>query len=220
MDDKREKLSAPLEIRMMPTCLSVRQSEKDEKREKKLQGYAARFNTIADLYWFDEEILPGAFTDSIARDDIRALIDHDSSLILGRNRANTLVLSEDTKGLYSIITPPETNAARDIIMSVERGDVDGMSFQFFVDEERWRWSDDPKKNDLRQIIKATLRDVSIVTFPAYTATDVSYRSSPELRSAENIYKQALAIRKKNEPRGLQNYMGLLRRYVEHCQQCN
>lgn len=188
------------------------------KEEKKyLRGYAARFNTIADLYWFDEEIMPGAFSESIEKDDIRALINHDSNLILGRNRANTLELFEDGEGLYSKIDPPETKTAQDIIVSVERGDVTQMSFQFIVQEETWIYSDEREsKNDLRQIKKAQLRDVSIVTFPAYTTTSLSYRDistcAPEFRSIKNIYE----LRAK-KPLPKIRYREFFNRYVSRLQ---
>lgn len=209
-----------IERRVAVPGLSVEMEKRDDGAEpsgkKFLQGYAARFGVIADLYWFDEEILPGAFSESIEKDDIRALIDHDPSLIIGRNRAKTLDLSEDTNGLYSKIDPPATRIGEDIIISVERGDIDGMSFQFIVQEERWIWADERggKKNDLRQIAKAALRDVSIVTFPAYVETDVSYRA--EVRSAEAVFKQHAG----RERRYRKNNMLLLKRYVEHCQLCN
>lgn len=198
-----------IECRSIDGTIEYREDAASAKPDAKcLRGYAARFNVIADLYWFDEEILPGAFSESIGKDDIRALINHDPSLILGRNRAKTLELFEDNAGLYSIIDPPETNAAKDLVISVDRGDVSQMSFQFIVDEEKWIWSDSRnEKNDLRQIIKATLRDVSIVTFPAYVQTDVSYRFF-EARSAESIWKSANIRR--NRP--LHHYYN---RYLTH-----
>lgn len=173
------------------TVGTIEYREEREKEGKKLRGYAARFNEIANLYWFDEEILPGAFRDTIKNDDIRALVDHVSSQILGRNRAKptpTLELFEDKKGLGVTIDPPDTRTGQDIIISVDRGDVTQMSFSFRANEEIW--IDGKKrgkgKNDLRQIKDATVRDVSIVTFPAYESTEIKYRSIEE-RSIENIY---------------------------------
>jgi HK97 family phage prohead protease len=160
----------------------------DEGKEKKyLRGYAARFNQVADLYWFDEEVLPGAFRNAIQKDDVRALIDHNSSLVLGRNIAKTLELFEDNLGLGVKIDPPETHAAQDIIKSVERGDVSGMSFSFRTNVVKWinGKSRGEGKNDLRQLVDVSLRDVSIVTYPAYALTDIKYRS--ENRSIEDIY---------------------------------
>jgi len=162
-----------------------------EGEDKKLRGYSARFGEITDLYWFDEEIMPGAFKNAIKGDDVRALIDHNPSLIIGRNKANTLELTEDKKGLMSVIDPPDTTAGRDIITSVQRGDVTGQSFSFRVNEENWISGEKrgKGKNALRQIKDVTLRDISIVTYPQYKTTDVNYRNNTaEMESLENIYK--------------------------------
>lgn len=211
-----------IESRIINGAMTVAQRDDGEgegKGKKMLRGYAARFNVVANLHWFDEEILPGAFSESIEKDDIRALVNHDANLILGRNKVKTLTLTEDSKGLYSEIDPPNTSAANDIIISVERGDIDGMSFQFIVEEEKWIYSEE--KNSLRQIVKASLRDVSIVTFPAYEITDVSYRDASgkvfEMRSIESVFHN----RKMNPaPKLRENYMGLLKRYTNHCKLCN
>jgi len=178
----------------------------DKEENKKLRGYAAVFNRIADLYWFDEEILPGAFTNAIKSDDIRALVNHDGSKIIGRNIAQTLHLTEDKKGLFVDIDPSDTTIGRDIIVSVERGDVTGMSFGFLVNEEKWISSKSrgKNKNDLRQLIDVSLRDVSIVTYPAYAQTSIKYRS--EERSIENIYK--------NRYDNIENNLKYYRRYFE------
>ena len=162
-----------------------------EGKGKKLKGYSARFGEITDLYWFDEEIMPGAFLNAIKDDDVRALIDHNPSLIIGRNKANTLELLEDNIGLFAIIDPPDTTAGKDIITSVERGDVTGQSFSFRVNEENWISGKKrgEGKNDLRQIKDVMLRDVSIVTYPQYKTTDISYRNKiSKSESLENIFK--------------------------------
>lgn len=149
--------------------------------EKTLSGHAAVFNQRADLGWFQEEIAPGAFADSIANDDIRALWNHDPSLVLGRNKANTLELSEDSTGLAVKIYPPDTQAGRDALVSIERGDVSQMSFGFQVIDERWTQLEN--KGELRTILKAKVYEVSPVTFPAYTGTDISARSAHEIYEA-------------------------------------
>lgn len=170
---------------------TIEYRENSEGEGKKLKGYSARFGEITDLYWFDEEIMPGAFLNAIKGDDVRALINHNPSLIIGRNKANTLELLEDNIGLYSIIDPPDTTAGKDIITSVERGDVTGQSFSFRVIEENWISGKKrgEGKNDLRQIKDVTLRDVSIVTYPQYKTTDISYRNKiSKSESLETIYK--------------------------------
>ena len=105
-------------------------------------GQAAVFDSLSeDLGGFRERIAPGAFAATIAEDDIRALFSHSSDQVLGRNRAGTLKLAEDDTGLSVRIEPPDTNAARDLVTLIERGDVSGMSigFQTLIDE--WNMED-------------------------------------------------------------------------------
>lgn len=143
----------------------------------KIRGHAALFNSRSEnLGGFYEEIAPGAFTESIAADDVRALWNHNDSFVLGRNRANTLRLFEDSQGLGVEIDPPDAQWARDLLGSMKRGDVTQMSFGFRV------LTDSIRKIDglwVRRLEKVRLFDVSPVTFPAYTGTDVSVRSAAE-----------------------------------------
>lgn len=144
---------------------------REEGATPTITGYAAVFNSITDLGYFTESIANGAFKESIDRgDDVRALFNHDPNLIIGRTKANTLTLSEDNKGLFCKITPPDTQLGRDLIISIERGDISQMSFGFYVDEELSYYQDNSKPHFT--ITKASLFDVSPVTFPAYEATEV------------------------------------------------
>lgn len=148
---------------------------------RKITGYAAVFEKLSDdLGWFREKIQPGAFADSIAADDVRALWNHDSNFPLGRNKSGTLVLSEDTHGLKIEIDPPDTQWARDLMASIDRGDVDQMSFGFQTVSDKWEMVDN---EDIRTLIKVRLFDVSPVTFPAYPDTEVGLRSLEEYRKS-------------------------------------
>jgi len=151
--------------------LEVRKA-KDGKRT--ITGHAAVFNKIADGGWFREQVAPGAFKDSIGKDDVRALWNHDPNFVLGRNTAGTLRLTEDERGLAIEIDPPDTQAARDLLVSIERGDVSQMSFGFTTVRDSWERNKDDK--DLRTLEKVQLWDVSPVTFPFYKDTDVAVRS--------------------------------------------
>ena len=171
--------------------LEIRAAEGEQA--KKIRGHAAVFNKLSeDFGGWRETIDPGAFTDAIKRDDVRALVNHDPTLILGRNKAGTLSLSEDEKGLAIEIDPPDTQYARDLMVSIERRDISQMSFAFNIDGkagERWEVNGvetkpvdafmamfDGKKHDIqRHITKVRLYDVSPVTFPAYPQTDVKTR---------------------------------------------
>jgi HK97 family phage prohead protease len=138
-----------------------------------LRGYAIAFNSLsADLGGFREIILPEA-VDRTLRDrlDVRALVDHDPSQVIGRTTAGTLTLEKDTRGLLAEIDPPDTTAGRDILTLVSRGDVDGMSFGFRV----LPGGDTFEMRDgmpVRIIHDMTILEVSVVTFPAYSAADV------------------------------------------------
>jgi len=148
----------------------------DAPEDRKMIGHAAVFNQVTDIGgWFRERVMPGAFTDSIQADDIRALFNHNPDYVLGRNTAKTLTLSEDADGLKTVIDPPDTQFARDLAVSIGRGDITQMSFAFQVLEEEWTRGE-KEQLDLRSIKKVRLFDVSPVTFPAYEGTDIALRS--------------------------------------------
>lgn len=152
--------------------------EQREDGKKLIRGHAAVFNSETDLGWFRERIAPGAFSESIGKDDVRALFNHDPNLILGRNKAGTLTMREDEHGLYVEIDPADTQATRDLMTHIERGDVSQMSFGFQTLKDTWETNEnaEDEKKDLRTLEKVKLWDVSPVTFPAYTDTDVAVRS--------------------------------------------
>lgn len=140
-------------------------------------GHAAVFDqTSADLGGFVERIAPGAFSKTLGG-DVLALFNHDPSQILGRTTAKTLRLREDLRGLAVEIDPPDSNAGRDVVIAMKRGDLTQMSFGFRTIQDSWEhFHDDPSKLSIRTLIEVELRDVSPVTFPAYPQTDVALRS--------------------------------------------
>ena len=145
-------------------------------------GRAAVFGSLSeDLGGFRERFDRGAFADSLARDDIRALVDHRSELVLGRNRAGTLVLDEDDECLHVRIAPPATSYARDLIASIERGDISGMSIGFRAVTDGWNVEDG---QPVRTIREAMLFDVSVVAFPAYPQTEAALRSLQAFRAGQ------------------------------------
>src|SRR5690606_29136668 len=102
-----------------------------------ISGHAAVFDTLSEPMWgFREKIAPGAF-DDVLEDDVRALFNHDPNFILGRTRSGTLKIAVDMRGLQYEIDPPDTQPARDLIVSMERGDVSQSSFAFIVAEDDW-----------------------------------------------------------------------------------
>jgi len=139
-----------------------------------LVGYAALFNVWSlDLGGWVEMVEPGAFTTSLKTADVRALFNHEEQYILGRTKAGTLTLAEDETGLRVDIVPPDTQYANDLIKSIERGDVDQMSFQFRCLLDDVRYDGGVVRRWLKEV---ELIDVSPVTFPAYPQTSVSLRS--------------------------------------------
>jgi HK97 family phage prohead protease len=147
-----------------------------------IRGHAAVFNALSeDLGGFREQIAPGAFREAVQVDDVRALFNHDANLVLGRNKAGTLRLSEDSTGLAIEIDPPDTQYARDLMVSMERGDITQMSFGFTTKKGGQRWQERDGDVPLRTLTDVSLFDVSPVTFPAYPQTDVALRSLNEFK---------------------------------------
>lgn len=162
------------ETRAFPVRLEVRAREGESDA---ITGYAAVFNALSeDLGGFRERIAPGAFARSIAQNDVRALWDHDPKYVLGRNKAGTLALEEDETGLRVEIDPPDTVWAGDLVRMMQRGDVDQMSFGFYVRDDAWAEEDGVAVRTLRDV---DLFDVSIVTFPAYPQTSAEARAMAE-----------------------------------------
>jgi HK97 family phage prohead protease len=159
---------------------------------KTIAGYAAIFNDVADIGGsFREIIAPGAFTDTLGG-DIRALVDHDSGRVIGRSKAGTLRLSEDAKGLAVEIDLPDTTDGRDLSVSLERGDISGMSFGFRVTHDEWDETGDIPTRTIRAV---ELFEVSAVAFPAYEGTELALRSL-ERDHAERELKEHNAARAK------------------------
>ena len=145
-----------------------------------IAGHAAVFDflshelTMPNGRVFREVVRPGAFAESISRrDDVLARFEHAD--ILGRVSNGTLRLKEDERGLRYEIDPPDTSAGRDTVALVRRGDVFGASFAFRVRPggDSWRYE---RGGTVRELRSVELLDISPVSKPAYTATDVALRS--------------------------------------------
>lgn len=150
---------------------------------RKIVGYAAVFNSLSEeMCGFREKIAPGAFGKSVLADDIRALWNHNSDHVLGRNKSGTLALSEDDRGLKIEVDPPDTQWARDLMVSIDRGDVDKMSFGFRTITDKWEMVGG---QEIRTLIEVKLFDVSPVTFPAYPDTQVALRSLEQHRKDQS-----------------------------------
>ncbi|MCT0442530.1 HK97 family phage prohead protease [Lactococcus lactis] len=150
-----------------------------EEKAVAIEGYAAVFNSKTSIGgWFDEVIEPGAFSRSLSDNgDIRALFNHNWDNVLGRTKSQTLELREDEKGLNFKVELPDTSVARDLTISMERGDINQCSFGFFITDEEWNYNVEPA---LRTIKEVELFEISIVSIPAYDDTEASLVRSKEI----------------------------------------
>lgn len=149
---------------------------KSEDGKRTITGYAVVFekDSLPIRGSFVERVRKGAFKDSLKKNNIRALWNHNPDFVLGSTKGGSLRLMEDDKGLRFELDPADTQAGRDAVTTIERGDVDGMSFGFNVRKQEWD-EKDPKKV-VRTLVDVDLREISPTPFPTYPATKVSVRS--------------------------------------------
>lgn len=186
---------------------------------RKIHGYAAIFDALSQpLFGFREVIKPGAFKKTLKEADVRALHNHDPNYVLGRKSARTLRLKEDEKGLAMEIDPPDTSFANDLLVSIERGDVNQSSFGFTTVKDFWFMEGDTQIRELREV---KLLDVSVVTFPAYHQTEVHVRAvldsfgiAPDRLAAALFRAQAGQALSEEERRMIAATMDVMREYVQ------
>ncbi len=166
--------------------------------EPKIIGYASVFNEptliVTKNTSFQEQVAPGAFARAIVEDDVRALVNHDPNYVLGRNKAETLAMHEDEHGLRVTIQPPATQWATDLLTSMDRGDINQMSFGFVVRDEEWSTENEQVLRTLKDV---ELFDVSVVTYPAYSQT------SAAVRDKATAYSQAAQADDKSAAEAMQ-----------------
>jgi HK97 family phage prohead protease len=156
---------------------------------QKIGGYGAVFNSETVIGGeFREKIAPGAFSKSIAG-DVRSYFNHNSALILGRTKSGTLRLKEDERGLHYEVDLPDTQAGRDLRVSMARGDVDGSSFAFRVKKDAWEMGGDMP---LRTIQEIELFEVGPVTDPAYEDATAALRSLDDERGKKELAERNAA----------------------------
>ncbi len=173
------------ETRAIITPLELRSDEGDARTGF---GYAALFDTWTDIggMW-RERIAPGAFAKSLQERDVLALHSHDSGRVIGRKDAGTLILREDTKGLYFENPLPDTSDGRDLIVQLGRGDVAGMSIGFLSLRSEW---DESKQIVERTIFEAALFEITYTASPAYRDTEVALRSLERARDERREHDRA------------------------------
>ena len=173
-----------------PNGLELRAAAEIRAAGRRLEGYAAVFNTPAPIGSFVETIAPGAFRASLAAAglDALALVDHDPGRLLARTRSGTLRLVEDARGLAFDLDVPDTQLGHDVLALAQRGDLGGCSFGFRVDRDAW------PAHDKRTLLAVNLVEISIVhAFPAYAQTSVAARSRPASGDPVRVRRRFLEL---------------------------
>lgn len=185
----------------------VRANENEEHGHF-LEGRPIVYDARTDLGWYDEIIGKGAL-DGADLKDVRFLINHNTDMVpLARSRNNnensTMQLTVDDEGMgIRVDLDTENNTeARNLYSAVERGDIDGMSFMFTIDGDKW--DDIDSDHPTRTITKfSKVFEVSAVTFPAYEQTSISARGLSEaLESAKESLENERAAKRAIEAQKL------------------
>lgn len=162
------------EVRAFPlTDLQVRAVD-DHAGALRFTGRAIVYDSLSeDMGGWRERIVPGAATRTLGQSpDVRFLINHDANLLLARTAAGTATLAEDDQGVMVEADMADVSYARDLAVSLERGDIDQMSFGFWVTADGWA-------GNTHEVFGIDLDggDVSVVTYPAFAATSAELRSA-------------------------------------------
>ena len=187
------------QVRSVPTDFQTR----EDGEKLSIEGYFAVFDSNYEIApGMTESVAQGAFSRTISG-DIRALINHDSTLVLGRTKAGTLELREDTHGLWGHIDiNPNDVDAMNLYNRVKRGDVDQCSFGFDIRSED---TDIKEDGSIHWTLKdVELYEVSCCTFPAYTETNISAREHDRdvIRKREReAWQQKMLAKLKGENHG-------------------
>jgi HK97 family phage prohead protease len=158
-------------------------------------GYAAMFGKLSKLIRTEnrsngwrERVAPGAFSRTLASgEDIFAFVEHSPNHKLGRRSTGTLKLTQDERGLYVEITPPDTTVGMDAIKEIRRGDLSGWSFGFRAKPSDQTWIRTENDELLRELHSLDLFEVTLTGAPAYPdSTELALRSvlEPALTSLE------------------------------------
>ncbi|HJC99946.1 MAG TPA: HK97 family phage prohead protease [Candidatus Dwaynia gallinarum] len=158
---------------------------KKDSEKKVIQGYAVVFDSWTDISsWgeiWKECIRKGAFTQSLKKNSILALYNHDFNNVLARKDVN-MKLVEDDKGLYFEIELPDTTQGNDLYELIDKGIVNQCSFSGYVRKNLW--SEDNGGNVLREILEIDLIEITITPIPAYEVTEAEVKRSREIKSTK------------------------------------
>jgi HK97 family phage prohead protease len=159
--------------------VELRAYKTEEESRMLVEGYAIVFNSESrDLGGFTEVVKENALDKALERNtDVLALYGHDYQNVLGRQSANTLQLEKDERGIKFTLDLPNTQLGRDVYTLVERGDLKGNSFGFTVEKDSWDKKGDKVIRTIEQV--RDLFEISIVSLPAYEATELVKRNFEE-----------------------------------------
>lgn len=190
---EREKM----QYRTLP--ITTEYEKRSEGDEPRIEGYFAVYNSLYEIaQGMSESIAPGAFQNSLSG-DVRMLVNHDTTLVIGRTAAGTMTLRDDTHGLWaSAPVNPKDSAAMDAYARVERGDVTQASIGFEIIHEDAEYREDGSCH--WTITEAKLWEVSVCTFPAYQETNVAARA----RDKEEMEKRRAEAWRVNMKERLKN----------------
>lgn len=184
-----ERTTAEINKREFQTKFEITRQQQSPE-EMIIEGYFALYETETELIDGIYEIITKGAFDNTLNNDIRALWNHNSQYVLGRNKSGSLELKTDDKGLFAVVKLPNTQYAKDIYSLIQRGDLDQASFGFNILGEdleelasggyRWR------------INEIDLHEISVVTFPQYENTSVQARS----KQVEVLKQRKLDIQRK------------------------
>jgi len=170
---KKPAAAGKLETRSLTATLEKRDAAAGSIG--KIGGLFIPYSSRSQDLGFFEVIKPGAFTDeNLQYGQVAALWNHDSGQVLGRVSAGTLRLWQDAAGVHGEIDLPDTQAGRDCLTLVRRGDVTNCSFGFKVIKDSWKNGNNQQQ---REIISAELLEISIVAFPAYLSSKIGARTA-------------------------------------------
>lgn len=145
-----------------------------------IRGVAIRYGSLSAPLkdskgrTFRERFHAGAFSRALATGaDVRALVNHDPNLVLGRTQPGTLVLSDGPDALRYEIYPPTSAIGAHYVESIQRGDMSGSSFRFYKIRDGWSGAGEAT---VREVLEADIDDVSVVTYPAYLDSEAAIRN--------------------------------------------
>lgn len=189
------------EVRYTINDFEIRNNK--DSNTKTIDGYVTKWNSRSQLIHgeFYEKVAKGAFAKSLEENTIKAFWNHRSDFVLGSNKNkiknNTLRLKEDDIGLNFEIDLPNNTWGNDAYESIQRGDVDGVSFGFFVRDDNWEYLKDEDVYE-RTLLDIDLFEISPTPFPAYLDSEVGKRSIENLPDTKEQREEQRRIKQEKE----------------------